>query len=170
MQSAVRRLERRPDPGAASRADRPHSLGADDRYFDRPRHGDAFSAPPPDLAFGGGGPAPPLAAARPAAFISGGQLRSVLDGGGDGGGAGAGGGGRGGVPQGFHGGQRGSVGGIAGGGAAGQQAAMAMPLPQADAAGGVVCPNSAAARLLVCKGGRVLCAPTAFATSYDGKP
>ena len=96
----------------------------------------------------------------------------MLDGGGDGGGAGAGGGGRGGGPQGFHGGQRGPVGGIAGGGAAGQQAAMAMPPPHADAAGGAVRLRPAAARLLACgMGGRVLRAPTAFPTSFpNGNP
>jgi len=81
----------------------------------------------------------------------------VLDGGGAGGGAGAGASGWGGVPQGFHGGQRGPVGGIADGGGAGQQAAMAMPPPQADAASGVVRPRPAAARPLVCRvGGAIL--------------
>ena len=81
----------------------------------------------------------------------------MLDGGGAGGGAGAGASGWGGVPQGVHGGQRGPGGGLADGGGAGQQAAMAMPPPQADAASGVVRPRPAAARPLVCRvGGAIL--------------
>ncbi|KAK9837309.1 hypothetical protein WJX81_005363 [Elliptochloris bilobata] len=66
------------------------TAGSRDRYIDRPRHSDAFLAPPPDLAFGGragsgGGGPPPRSSGS---FIRGGQLQSVLDGGGGGGGGG----------------------------------------------------------------------------------
>ena len=67
--------------------------------MDRPRHGDAFSAPPPDLAYGGrsgsGGSAPAPAPRAGNSFIRGGQLHTVVEGG-----AGAGGSALGGAPRG----------------------------------------------------------------------
>ena len=76
---------------------------AGDRYMDRPRHGDAYAAPPPDLAFGGrsGSGGVPPAPRSGNSFISGGQLHTVVEAGG-GGAAGSGtalGGARGGTPQ-----------------------------------------------------------------------
>ena len=54
--------------------------------MDRPRHGDAYAAPPPDLAFGGrsgsGGAAPAPRSGN--SFISGGQLHTVVEAGGGG--------------------------------------------------------------------------------------
>lgn len=54
--------------------------------MDRPRHGDAYSAPPPDLAFSGrsgsGGAAPAPRSGN--SFISGGQLHTVVEAGGGG--------------------------------------------------------------------------------------
>ena len=59
---------------------------AGDRYMDRPRHGDAYAAPPPDLAFGGrsgsGGASPAPRSGN--SFISGGQLHTVVEAGGGG--------------------------------------------------------------------------------------